>query len=175
MKGTTDFCWCPMTRCSLSMLLGLGVHGSFVKYKLFRLSASVLHIRRACVFRWLYANCGLLIRRVLIVLVPRVCLGSPVHIVPFFLCIFSLSSCLLRHCNCPFPPRNLVFFVIWTPIAYFLCQVSESAVWIWAVFFFVTLGAPGLMCPGLLDQVHLWNGLTSRDGSDRCLNPAGYI
>lgn len=123
------------------MLIRLGVHGFFVEYELFRLSASLLHIRNACVFPLLYANCELLIRRVLIVLVPPVCRSFPVHIAPFFVCIFNLSSCLLRYCNCPFPTLNLVFFVIWTPIAYFLFQVSESAVWVWAVFFLCHSGS----------------------------------
>lgn len=151
------------------MLVRLGVHGSFGKNELFRLSASLLHIRCVCVFPLLFANRRLLIRRLLIVLVRSVCRSCPVCIAAFFLCIFSPSSCLLRHCNCPFPTVNLVFFVIWTPIAYFLFQVLEFAVWVGAGFFFVTPGAPWLMCQGLLDQVHLWNGLTSRDGSDRCL------
>lgn len=57
------------------MLIRSGVHGSFVEYKLFRLPASVLNIRCACVFPLLYANCGLLIRRVL-VLLPPVCLSE---------------------------------------------------------------------------------------------------
>lgn len=62
--------------------------GSSVEYQLFRLSASVLHIRGACVFLLLYART----MRVLIVLVPPVCLSSLCALPPSF-CAFL--ACLL--------------------------------------------------------------------------------
>lgn len=63
------------------------VRAAFAEMKFFRLSVSVLHISRVCVSPLLSANCRLLIRGVLIVLVPPVCMSLPVCIPPsFFTC-----------------------------------------------------------------------------------------